>query len=325
MQPPSLSANAGDQPILKRSVKSPVIEVEHLQKRYGQTVAVEDISFSVEPGEIFVLVGPNGAGKTTAVECMEGLRIPDRGTVRILGLDPRKDRARVYQQVGVQLQEDQLIPRQKLIEALKVFSSFYANPFPYKDLMEACGLSGLEKQFFGKLSGGQKRRFMLVLALIGRPKVVILDEPTSGLDPQARFNIWRMLEELKREGVTIFLTTHDMNEAEEHADTLCMVDRGQVIAMGPPKDLLRENQMGVRVKIPDRFNCSSDDLESIPHLGKWEKVESNYLLYGINSEFLPSVHRYIQAKGIQLDQIETRKANLEDLYLFMTGRAYRKE
>ena len=325
MQQHSLLADANDKPSSKQSLKSAVIEVKNLQKRYGETVAVEDISFSVEPGEIFVLVGPNGAGKTTAVECMEGLRVPDHGTVRILGLDPRKDRARVYQQVGVQLQEDQLIPRQKLIEALKVFSSFYVDPLPYKDLMEACGLSGLENKFFGKLSGGQKRRFMLVLALIGRPKLVILDEPTSGLDPQARFNIWELLEQLKREGVAIFLTTHDMNEAETHADTLCMVDRGRVIAMGPPKDLLRENQMGVMVKIPNQLIGAPDELENIPHLGKWENVQSDYLLYGIDSEFLPSVHRYIQAKGIQLDQIETRKANLEDLYLFMTGRAYRKE
>ncbi|MCL6626271.1 ABC transporter ATP-binding protein [Alicyclobacillus shizuokensis] len=325
MEPHPLLAKANGRSISKHCVKPSVIEVKNLQKRYGQTVAVEDISFRVETGEIFVLVGPNGAGKTTIVECMEGLRVPDGGLVRILGLDPRKDRARIFQQVGVQLQEDQLLPRQKLIEALKVFASFYADPFPYKELMEACGLSGLENKFFGKLSGGQKRRFMLVLALIGRPKLVMLDEPTSGLDPQARFNIWSMLEQFKREGMTIFLTTHDMNEAEEHADTLCMVDHGKVIAMGAPKELLQENQMGVMVKIPDQRNCALDELENIPHLGKLEKVQSDYLLYGIDSEFLPSIHRYVQAKGIPLDEIETRKANLEDLYLFMTGRVYRKE
>lgn len=325
MQQGSVSPEIHERPVSKPAKKSVVVEVENLHKSYGNHIAVDDISFHVKSSEIFVLVGPNGAGKTTTVECIEGLRVPDKGAVSIFGMNPVKKREEVFREVGVQLQEDQLIPRQKLIEALKVFSSFYPNPVPYKELLEACGLSGLENKYFGKLSGGQKRRFMLVLALIGRPKLAILDEPTSGLDPQARFNIWTMLEQLKQKGTTIFLTTHYMNEAEEHADTLCMVDNGKVVAIGDPKQLLRQNQMGTLVQIPFDLGCHEKELANLPHLGKLEKVNSNYFLYGMDTEFLPSVHGYIESKGIRIDEIETRKARLEDLYLLMTGRAYRKE
>ncbi|SMO93060.1 ABC transporter ATP-binding protein [Melghirimyces algeriensis] len=325
MQSVNTSASSSEENREHTEWQELAVEVQHLHKAYEDHVAVDDISFTVKKGEIFVLVGPNGAGKTTAVECMEGLRKPDRGSVRLLGMDPRNNREKIFQHVGVQLQENNLHPRQKVYETLEVFSSFYSDPAPYSQLIERCGLEGKENDFYGKLSGGQKRRLLMVLALLGRPKLVILDEPTSGLDPQARYNIWKLLEELKRQGTTIFLTTHYMNEAEEHGDTLCMIDEGRVIAMGEPKKLLAEHQMGSCIKIAECPNLDEKKLKTFPQVGQVEKVDGHFLLYGSGKDFLPMITSKLGKEGVTADQIEARKANLEDLYLLMTGRAYRKE
>jgi len=162
-----------------------VIEVQHLHKRYGKTVAVDDISFAVEQGEIFGILGPNGAGKSTTVECIEGLRAPDRGQITVLGLDPQRDRAELTQRLGVQLQDSQLPDQLRVAEALELYSAFYRTPADWRELMDVLGLAGKANTRFGKLSGGQKQRLSIALALVGSPQVAVLDELTTGLDPQA--------------------------------------------------------------------------------------------------------------------------------------------
>ncbi len=302
-----------------------VIEVLNLHKAYGHIVAVKDISFSVAAGSIFGLVGPNGAGKTTTVECIEGLRMPDRGAVQVLGKDPVRNRQRLYRHVGVQLQENSLHRRQKVIEAFRVFASLYERHESISDLIRKCGLEGRENDYYGQLSGGQKRRLLLGLALLGNPKLLILDEPTSGLDPQARYNIWKLLTEYQSRGMTILLTTHYMDEAQDNCDMLCIIDHGQVIALGSPKSLLEQHQLEVCVKIPAHPSMDLSALQSIPSTSRVELVDAYVLVYGLGKDYVSNVSQVMQRYGLSLNEIETRRAKIEDLYLILTGREYRKE
>ena len=215
-----------------------VIEVTNLHKRYGEHVAVDDLSFAVEAGEIFGIVGPNGAGKTTTVEIIEGLRRADRGTVRVLGLDPHTDRTRVRRLVGMQLQESQLPEQIKVWEALDLYSSFYDEPADWRLLMDEMGLADKRRTRFGKLSGGQKQRLSVALALVGNPRVAILDELTTGLDPQARRDTWDLIRAVRDRGVTVILVTHFMDEAERLCDRLAVLASGRLVALQTPADLI---------------------------------------------------------------------------------------
>ena len=217
-----------------------VIEVTNLHKRYGEQVAVDDVSFSVEQGEIFGIVGPNGAGKTTTVEAIAGLRRPDRGTVRVLGLDPQADRTRVRRLVGLQLQESQLPEQIKVWEALDLYSSFYEQPADWRALMDDMGLTAKRKTRFGKLSGGQKQRLSIALALVGNPRVAILDELTTGLDPQARRDTWDLIRAIRDRGVTVVLVTHFMDEAERLCDRLAVIASGRLVALQSPTELIAD-------------------------------------------------------------------------------------
>jgi ABC-2 type transport system ATP-binding protein len=215
-----------------------VIEVRNLRKKYGDHLAVADVSLSVDEGEIFGLVGPNGAGKTTTVECVEGLRTPDSGTVRVLGLDPRRDRAAVRQKLGIQLQKSQLPDRIKVWEALDLYSSFYPRPADWRALMDELNLTAKRNTAFAKLSGGQKQRLSIALALVGNPSVAILDELTTGLDPQARRDTWELVRQVRDRGVTVVLVTHFMDEAERLCDRLAVVVAGRVAAVDSPRNLI---------------------------------------------------------------------------------------
>src|SRR5262245_60428585 len=218
-------------------MSSPAIEVRHLHKRYRRRVAVQDVSFTVEAGEIFGIVGPNGAGKTTTVECIAGLRTPDQGLVRVLGFDPQRDRAALTQRVGVQLQQCQLPEKITVWEALDLYYSFYRTPANAEQLLADMGLVDQRHTAFGKLSGGQKQRLSIALALIGNPEVALLDELTTGLDPQARRETWQMIEQIRARGVTILLVTHLMAEAEQLCDRLAVIDTGRVAALESPDPL----------------------------------------------------------------------------------------
>jgi ABC-2 type transport system ATP-binding protein len=213
------------------------IEVDGLAKRYGTTVAVDDITLSVEAGEVFGLLGPNGAGKTTTVEVLEGYRRPDAGTVRVLGLDPVADATALHPRIGVMLQEGGLAPGMRAHEVLTLFAAFYDDPDDPQRLLELVGLAGQRDATVRRLSGGQRQRLSLALALVGRPDCVFLDEPTAGMDPRARADTWDLVRELRAGGVTILLTTHAMDEAEQLCDRVAIVDHGRLVACGTPSEL----------------------------------------------------------------------------------------
>ncbi len=214
------------------------LEITGLRKRYGQKVAVDDLSLRVDKGEIFGILGPNGAGKTTTVECAEGLRRPDAGRVQVFGIDPYRDRAAARQLVGVQLQESQLPDKITVGEAIELYASFYDAPADTEALIARLGLEEKRRSRFRKLSGGQKRRLSIALALVGSPRLVVFDELTTGLDPAARRASWKLVEELRAEGVTVLLVTHYADEAERLCDRVALIQAGRVAACGRPEELI---------------------------------------------------------------------------------------
>jgi len=215
----------------------PLIEITGLRKAYGKRVAVDGVSFGVDRGEIFGILGTNGAGKTTTVECLQGLRTAEGGTIRVLDLDPARDREALTRRVGVQLQESQLPAKLKVREALELFASFYPEPADIDELLRALDLTEHAGRYFGKLSGGQKQRVSIALALVGNPEIAILDELTTGLDPHARRDTWRLIERVRDRGVTVLLVTHFMDEVERLCDRIAIFDAGRVIATGTPSEL----------------------------------------------------------------------------------------
>ena len=242
----------GDASEGSRAKSQSVVSVEHLVKRYGRLVAVNDVSFSIREGEIFGLIGPNGAGKTTTVECISGLRAPDSGSISVYGLSPQKDRNKMREFAGVQLQESALPPRLRVGEAVKLFASFYSNPQDPNELLESLGIKEVENSAFRKLSGGQKQRLSIALALVGNPKLAILDELTTGLDPEARHETWSLIERMRDRGVTVILVTHFMDEAERLCDRLALINHGAVRALDTPEAIAAQAG-GSRVRfVPSR-------------------------------------------------------------------------
>src|SRR5438045_5725474 len=221
--------------------RQPVIHVAAIRKTYGRTLAMDEVSFEVQEGEIFGLIGPNGAGKTTTMECIEGLRRPDRGTIAVLGLDPFRQVYALQERIGVQLQEAQLQKRIKVWEAVALWASLYRKPVEAERLIEQLGLSEKRDAWFMTLSGGQKQRLFIALALVNDPELVFLDELTTGLDPQARRAIWDLVRGIRQRGKTVFLTTHLMEEAERLCDRVAIIDHGRIVDIGTPAALVRRN------------------------------------------------------------------------------------
>ncbi|WP_440073928.1 ABC transporter ATP-binding protein [Streptosporangium sp. OZ121] len=221
-----------------------VIEINGLQKSYGTHKALDDVTLTVERGEIFGILGPNGAGKTTVVECASGLRKPDGGTLRVLGMDPQTQRRELLQRIGTQLQEAALPDAIRVGEALKMYASFYDKPADWNALMEEWGLTEKRRARFSGLSGGWKQRLFIALALVGNPEVVFLDELTTGLDPSARRMTWNMIRAMRDRGVTVVLVTHFMDEADALCDRIAVIDRGRVVHQGSPGDLLTRDASG---------------------------------------------------------------------------------
>jgi ABC-2 type transport system ATP-binding protein len=215
-----------------------MISIQHLRKSYGDTVAVDDVSLEVAEGEVLGILGPNGAGKTTTVECVAGLRVPDSGTVRVAGLDPRTDREELTRVLGVQLQESRLQSKITVSEAMQLWSALYADPLPWHALLERLGLEAQSASKFRDLSGGQQQRLSIALALIGRPRAVILDELSTGLDPRARRDVWGIVRDLRDDGVTVLLVTHSMEEAQQLCDRIAIIDGGRVVALDTPDALI---------------------------------------------------------------------------------------
>ncbi|MBV9449180.1 MAG: ABC transporter ATP-binding protein [Streptosporangiaceae bacterium] len=297
---------------------SAIIDVRNLHKNYGGTVAVDDVSFTVQRGEIFGILGRNGAGKTTTVECVEGLRKPDRGTITVLGLDPQRDHAELTQRVGVQLQESRLPDQLRVAEALELYSSFYRSPADSRALLDQLGLADKARTAFAKLSGGQKQRLSIALALVGNPEVAVLDELTTGLDPQARRDTWDLIEGIRQRGVTIVLVTHFMEEAERLCDRVALIDAGRVVALDTPATLADEVQAEQRIQfrpsVPfdDWLLTQLPDVTSIMHRGDVVVVTGN--ANALNAVTSALARNQIVAQHLRVDQ-----ASLEDAFLALTG------
>jgi ABC-2 type transport system ATP-binding protein len=229
----------------------PVISVSGVRKVYGRTIAVDGVTFDVRRGEIFGLIGPNGAGKTTTMECVEGLRRPDRGSIAVLGLDPVRDRRALQRRIGVQLQAAQLQKRIKVWEAVDLWSALYERPVDGNGLLRQLGLHDKRNAWFMTLSGGQKQRLFIALALINDPEVVFLDELTTGLDPQARRAIWILVRGIRERGKTVFLTTHMMDEAERLCDRVAIIDHGRIVDIDAPETLVARHFPEGRIQISD--------------------------------------------------------------------------
>src|ERR1700749_2575674 len=258
----------------------PVIEVSGLRKQYGSKVAVEDVSFTVEAGEIFGILGPNGAGKTTTVECVTGLRTPDRGVLRVLGRDPRRDHAELGELVGVQLQDSQLPDKIRVSEALDLYASFYRRPARAGELLARLGLAEQRDAFFSKLSGGQKQRLSVALALIGTPKVAVLDELTTGLDPNARREVWELIAEIRDNGGTVLLVTHFMEEAERLCDRVAVINHGRVVANDTPSALASQVGGEQHIRFRPSVPLNESMLTALPEVASVHRDGEQLLVIG---------------------------------------------
>ncbi len=296
------------------------IEVEHLAKRYGEHVAVRDVSLAVAPGEIFGILGPNGAGKTTTVECLQGLRAPDAGRVRVLGLDPAAETGAVRRRIGSQLQESALPDRMRVWEALDLFASLSATRGPGSDwrtLLEQWGLGERRNAAFADLSGGERQRLLVALALVGRPEVVFLDELTQGLDPAARRVAWGLIRQVRERGATVLLVTHHMDEAERLCDRLAIVAGGRVVAQGTAQELITRSGGGLRVSF-------STDLSDVAWLEALEPVEAvarrgAHVEVRGSGPVLAVVATELGRRGVMPVDLRVEQPSFEDVYMDITG------
>jgi ABC-2 type transport system ATP-binding protein len=298
-----------------------IIEVKNLCKNYGSLRAVDGIDFSIEEGEIFGMVGPNGAGKTTTIECIEGLRKPDGGTISVLGLEPYKEREKLYELIGVQLQETSYDPRIKVWEICNLFSSFYNNSLPYSELLDKFELTEKRNSYVSRLSGGQKQKLSIILALVSNPKIVFLDELTTGLDPQARHSMWELIKGLRDEGRTVFLTTHYMEEAEYLCGRVAIMDHGKIVALDTPHHLIESSGMEERIIFEGNVP-NVGELKSIKGVLDVQENQGGVTVSGKGADLLQNVVSYLQVKGINYKNLQTKTPNLEDVFLKLTGRKY---
>ncbi|MEU4788567.1 ABC transporter ATP-binding protein [Micromonospora tulbaghiae] len=296
------------------------LEVRHLHKRYGQQVAVDDVSFTVEEGEIFGIIGSNGAGKTTTVECIAGLRTPDSGTISVLGLDPIKDRAQVRERLGVQLQESSFPDAIKVAEALELYSSFYRKPADWRELMELLGLTDKRHTRYKALSGGQKQRLSIALALVGNPKVAILDELTTGLDPQARRDTWSLIERVRDTGVTILLVTHFMDEAERLSDRIAVIHGGRVAAVDTPTGLIAQTSTVQQVRFRVRQPLDKRVLTELRDVTDVAITDDRWLVTG-SGQLLSSVAGALARAQVVAEDLRLDRRNLDDAFVAFTRRA----
>jgi ABC-2 type transport system ATP-binding protein len=301
----------------------PVIKVSGIRKTYGSTVAVSEVSFEVNEGEIFGLIGPNGAGKTTTMECVEGVRKPDRGKISILGLDPFRDVYQLQNRIGVQLQQAQLQKRIKVWEAVDLWASLYTKAVDARQLLEQLGLTGKRNAWFMNLSGGQKQRLFIALALINDPEVVFLDELTTGLDPQSRRAIWDLVRGIRDRGKTIFMTTHLMEEAERLCDRVAIIEHGKIVEIGRPEDLVRRHCPDRSVLLATDNAVAEERLRTIPSLETVTRQNSQFTLQGRGDDFVTEVIQCLSENQIRVTDFRTVLPNLEDVFLKLTGRSIR--
>ncbi len=303
--------------------RPPAIHVAAIRKTYGRTVAVDDVSFDVQPGEIFGLIGPNGAGKTTTMECIEGLRAPDRGVISVLGLNPARDAYALQERIGVQLQEAQLQKRIKVREAVDLWASLYRKPVDGDRLIEQLGLSDKRNAWFMTLSGGQKQRLFIALALINDPELVFLDELTTGLDPQARRAIWDLVRGIRQRGKTVFLTTHLMEEAERLCDRVAILDHGRIIDIGSPDALVRRHCPERTVIVATDEATAAERFRMIPQVDSVDGQGVQYTIRGRGEDLVTQVIQRLAEHRMRVSEFRTELPTLEDVFLKLTGHAIR--
>lgn len=285
-----------------------VIEVKALEKSFKDVKAVDQVSFSVDKGVCFGLLGPNGAGKTTTIEMMEGLVEPQSGDILFFG---QKADKQAYQKVGIQFQNTALQDHLTSREAIEMFAAFYDNPVATDRLIELCHLEDFSEQDHRKLSGGQKQRLLLALALVNDPEILFLDEPTTGLDPQARRDFWQLIQRIKKQGKTIVLTTHYMDEAESLCDEIVIMEKGKVIERGAPTALLAKHFFGVLIRLP---------AQPLPEaMLKNNQLLQNELGIEITTENTQQTLMDLTQAGVSLEGLQVKTANLDDLFLKLTG------
>ena len=304
-----------------------IVQVEGLRKTYGATIAVEDVSFEVRAGEIFGMVGPNGAGKTTTIECLEGLRKPDQGTIRVLGVDPQRESHVLRERTGIQLQQSNLPDRMKVWEALDLYSAFYPKAVDWKELLVQLGLEEKRNTPFAKLSGGQKQRLFIALALLPDPQLVFLDELTTGLDPQARHAIWDLVRDMRAQGKTVFLTTHFMEEAERLCDRVAVLDHGRIVALDTPTALIHNLDAEERVIFNVDGALPASFEKALPDAVRLDVQGERVVVHGKNGRQVPLVSEVVSlltGQGIAFRDLRTEQPTLEDVFLSLTGREMRK-
>ncbi|HEU5383189.1 MAG TPA: ABC transporter ATP-binding protein [Ktedonobacteraceae bacterium] len=294
--------------------------VDTMSKSYGSHRVVDQLAFTVRHGEIFALLGPNGAGKTTTIEILEGYRTPDSGSVRVLGLDPVRQGRMLKPRIGVMLQQDGLYPDLNAREVLGLFAGYYERPRNVGELLRLVGLEDAAKTRYRRLSGGQKRRLALAVTLVGNPQLVFLDEPTTGMDPQARLATWDIIRALKRQGVTVLLTTHLMDEAERLSDRVAIIDHGRLVALDSPAGLTGTQDANlVRFVAPPGLDCTQ--LARLPAARKAEEIRpGSYLLETESAPaLLAELTAWLRDQQVTLTELRVGHGSLEDLFLRLTG------
>ena len=302
-----------------------VISVESLNKRFGDLVAVDDISFSVRRGEVFGILGPNGAGKTTTLECIEGLQEPSSGRISVLGTEIARDPNTVKERIGVQLQASAYFDYLTLTEILELFGRFYSRRVPPAELLSTVGLEDKANTTVGKLSGGQQQRFTIAATLVNDPEVVFLDEPTAGLDPQARRNLWDFVQSINSQGRTIVLTTHYMEEAEFLCDRVAIMDQGRIVTLDTPTNLVRSLPVPYEVRASTLNEFSSNGLADLDCVTEvLDDQNQGFRLRSADAaSTMPALMDWVAKNDIKLTHLEVTPANLEDVFLSLTGRALR--
>ena len=299
-----------------------VIEVRSLYKAYGETIAVDDVSFTVNQGEIFGIVGPNGAGKTTTIESLIGLRKPDKGQVRVLGMDPQRQPRELGQRIGTQLQQAALPDRMKVWEALDLYSSFYERTVPWEPLLVEWGLEEKRNTIFSELSGGQQQRLFITLALLNDPEIVFMDELTTGLDPQARQATWELVRDIRAKGKTVVLITHFMDEVEALADRVAIIDHGRLIALDSPQKLVKDLEADTRLYFTLLNGFNPDVLQELPDVTAVSQQGRQIMVQGHGALLANVATTLAQHNSVPMD-LRMEQANLEDVFLALTGRKIR--
>jgi ABC-2 type transport system ATP-binding protein len=296
-----------------------------VRKSYGRVVAVDEVSFEVHDGEIFGLIGPNGAGKTTTMECIEGLRTPDRGSISVLGLDPFRQVYKLQERIGVQLQQAQLQKRIKVWEAVNLWASLYRKKAADGErLLEQLGLTDKRDAWFMNLSGGQKQRLFIALALINDPEVVFLDELTTGLDPQSRRAIWELVRGIRERGKTVFLTTHLMEEAERLCDRVAIIEHGRIIDIDKPEKLVDRHCPERTVVLATDNAIAEERFRAIPGVAEVTRADSRFTIRGRGDDLVSEVIHCLSENRIRVTDFRTILPNLEDVFLKLTGHSIRE-